>query len=93
MKQMGFLRRLLPGWHAAERSFRAWYEGWVDRFTFYSDPQTYRFYTDILSLPDGVRGYREIMIPKMEAARQQADVLFDKIKAQSDVVSPALKPL
>ncbi|MBK8870087.1 MAG: 2-oxoacid:acceptor oxidoreductase family protein [Elusimicrobia bacterium] len=93
MKQMGFLRRLLPGWHAAERSFRAWYEGWVDRFTFYSDPQTYRFYTDILSLPDGVRGYREIRIPKMEAARQQADVLFAKIKAQSDVVSPALKPL
>lgn len=93
MKQLGILRGILPGWHAAERSFRTLYEGWVDRFTFYSDLETYRLYTEILSLPEGVRGYREIRAPKMDAARQQAETLFAKIKARSESASPALKPL
>jgi indolepyruvate ferredoxin oxidoreductase len=93
MKRLGLLRRILPGWHAAERSFRTLYEGWVDRFTFYSDPETYRLYTEILSLPEGVRGYREIRAPKMDAARQQAETLFAKIKARSESGTPALKPL
>ena len=88
MKHLGVLRRLLPAWHAGERSFRTWYEGVVDEFTLFTDPETYRLYVELLSLPQDVRGYRDIRAPKMEAARRRAHDLLFRIRERNASLSP-----
>lgn len=91
MKEMKFLRWLLPDWHSKEKAFRSWYEGLVDNFTIFSDPEIYRLYVDILRLPESVSGYRKIRYPKMEAARGKADELLTQIQRRRAGPVPALK--
>ena len=50
LKRMKFLRKLLHGWHAAERAFLARYEGWVAAFD-YDEAEQYRAATARLSSP------------------------------------------
>jgi indolepyruvate ferredoxin oxidoreductase len=92
MKHLGVLRRLLPLWHGAERAFRSWYEGIVDEFTLFADAETYRLYVEILSLPEEVRGYRDIRAPKMIAARQRAHDLQTRIRDRNASLSPVAIP-
>jgi indolepyruvate ferredoxin oxidoreductase len=84
MKRLGILRRLLPGWHAPERAFRAWYEDLVDRFNLFEDEASYRLFAEALALPAEVRGYREIRYPKMDAARRRAEELLAGIPGRTD---------
>ncbi|HRY29317.1 MAG TPA: 2-oxoacid:acceptor oxidoreductase family protein [Elusimicrobiota bacterium] len=79
MKHLRPLRTLLPEWHAREKSFRRWYEDLVDGFQLFSDPETYRLYTQALRLPEDVRGYRAVRYPKMEAARKKAEELLEAL--------------
>ncbi len=82
MKHMKFLRHLLPGWHKREKAFIRWYEGLVDMFSFKSE-EDYWIYTACLSVPEEVRGYREIRYPKMEEAKKKVEDLFSgKIKPE-----------
>jgi indolepyruvate ferredoxin oxidoreductase len=92
MKHLAVLRRLLPAWHAGERAFRTWFEGLVDEFNIFTDPETYRLYVDILSLPEEVRGYREIRAPKMEAARVRAQDLLSRIREKNASLSAVSGP-
>ncbi len=89
MKHLGVLRRLFPAWHGAERVFRAWYERMVDEFTLFADAEIYRLYVELLSLPEEVRGYREIRAPKMVAARQTAHDLQTRMRERNASLSPA----
>ena len=75
-KRLRFLRGLLPSWHREEKVYRDWYVGLVDRFLEAGDRQ-YASYARALSLPDQVRGYREVIWPKMDAARRTASELLD----------------
>jgi indolepyruvate ferredoxin oxidoreductase len=77
MKRMKFLRPLLPGWHAKEKAFRDWYEGLVDRFVREGKAGDYDAWVKALSLPEEVRGYREVRYPKMERAYAEAKRLLD----------------
>ena len=72
MRRMGFVRKFLPGWHREEKNFRDWYMGLVDAFA-YDNQARYWTYVKVLKLPDDVRGYREVIWPKMKAAKQMAD--------------------
>ncbi|MEE9212401.1 MAG: DUF6537 domain-containing protein [Phycisphaeraceae bacterium] len=72
MAKMGFLRKVMPGWHRREREFRLWYETLVDDCD-WSGPRDYQRWLAILSTPEAVTGYREVRYPKMQAARQRAD--------------------
>ncbi|MBK8574948.1 MAG: 2-oxoacid:acceptor oxidoreductase family protein [Elusimicrobia bacterium] len=92
MRHLGILRQLLPGWHAGERAFRSWYEGLVDEFNIFADAETYRLYVDILSLPDEVRGYRDVRAPKMEAVRRRAQDLLSRIRERNASLSPVATP-
>jgi indolepyruvate ferredoxin oxidoreductase len=92
MKHLRFLRRLLPGWHAAERSFLTWYEFLVDDFNLFADGETYRLYTELLSLPAEVRGYREIRAPKMDVARARAQSLLIRVRERNASLSPLSVP-
>ena len=72
MKRLRFLRKLFPAWHHEEKAYRDWYITLVDGFG-YDDEERYDAYVKALLLPDEVRGYREVIWPKMKAARKMAD--------------------
>ena len=76
MRRMKVLRTLLPSWHAEEKAFRDWYVNLVDQFEF-EDEERYRAYVRALRLPEEVRGYREVIWPKMEAAYRMAEYLLN----------------
>jgi indolepyruvate ferredoxin oxidoreductase len=80
MSKMGFLRRLLPAWHAKERAFRDWYLELAGQFQWQTQEQ-YQAWVELLSLPEEVRGYRDVRYPGMTAARQKAEALLAKVKA------------
>ena len=78
MKQMKFLRRWLPAWHAKEKAFREWYMTHViDTFS-PTDHETYEKHLQALECVEGVRGYREIRYPKMEKAKQSVEDLLEE---------------
>ena len=76
MKQMKFLRRWLPEWHAKEKAFREWYiTRVIDTFA-PTNAEAYEKHLHALECVEEVRGYREIRYPKMEAARQAVEDLL-----------------
>jgi indolepyruvate ferredoxin oxidoreductase len=72
MRGMKFLRTWFPTWHQEEKQYRDWYMALVDAFE-YEGEDPYWTYVKVLCLPNEVRGYREVIWPKMQAARQMAD--------------------
>lgn len=68
MRSMKFLRRWLPEWHRGEKDFRDWYLSLVDQFS-KATPNTYDLWLQLLQLPSEVRGYREVRVASMAAAR------------------------
>ncbi|CAB4244087.1 Indolepyruvate ferredoxin oxidoreductase [Methylacidimicrobium sp. AP8] len=86
MRRAKFLRRILVGWHQKERSFRDWYCGLLERFSF-SSPSEYQRWLEILRLPESVRGYREIRYRKMEEARARAESLLAELPAARSSVA------
>jgi indolepyruvate ferredoxin oxidoreductase len=81
MRNLGFGRRLLPGWHRAEREFREWYLGLANSFS-WKNPAQYHTWVKLLQLPEEVRGYRTVRYPKMAKARQQATELLQALAKQ-----------
>ncbi len=64
--------RKLPGWHAREVGFLAWYEGLLNRVSLAGDEQ-YTQALRVLKCPEDVSGYREVRYPKMDAAKQRVE--------------------
>jgi indolepyruvate ferredoxin oxidoreductase len=86
MKHMRFLRVVMPQWHYREKAFRQWYGELVDRFEF-KTAEEYSRWVRALSLPDEVRGYREIRYPKMEKAMETAGkILSGEEKPKTEAV-------
>jgi indolepyruvate ferredoxin oxidoreductase len=75
VKRMKWLRRILPEWHLQEKKFRDWYIALVDRFDPH-DLDEYHAYVQALSVPEDVRGYREVRYPKMEEAVDMAEQIL-----------------
>jgi indolepyruvate ferredoxin oxidoreductase len=75
LRRTRFLRTLFPGWHREEKDYRDWYVGLVDGFE-YADGERYRAYVRALELPEEVRGYREVIWPKMAAAQRTAEQIL-----------------
>ena len=76
MKQMKFLRRWFPQWHAKEKAFREWYITCVINTFAPDDAEMYEKHLQALECVEEVRGYREIRYPKMEVARQTVESLL-----------------
>ena len=89
MARLGFLRRLMPGWHRTEREFRDWYEALVTRIDWTPEvahsARAYEKWIAILSVVEPVAGYREVRYPKMEIARQRAEQL---LKLDTELFEP-----
>ena len=76
MKRMRFLRRLLSQWHKLEKVFRDWYIAEViDTFAPH-DRGSYEDHVSAITVPEEVRGYREVRYPKMENARKKVEELL-----------------
>lgn len=74
--RMKFLRRLCSSWwHREERDFITWYETLLAQFAHQSAAE-YQAWVQILSLPEEIRGYRDIRTAKMDAARKRATELL-----------------
>jgi indolepyruvate ferredoxin oxidoreductase len=76
MKRLRFLRKLLPAWHSEEKAYRDWYVGLADSFDGV-DAKRYAAFVLVFKLPDQVRGYREVIWPKMQAAMKTAEYLLE----------------
>jgi indolepyruvate ferredoxin oxidoreductase len=76
MRRLGFLRKMLPTWHTEEKAYRNWYMGIVESFAAEEVTQ-YAAYVRVFKLPDQVRGYREVIWPKMQAAMQNAEYMLE----------------
>jgi indolepyruvate ferredoxin oxidoreductase len=88
MKHMKFLRNVMPQWHQREKDFRKWYGELVDKFEF-KTAEEYDRWVRALSVPEDVRGYREIRYPKMEKAKETAGKILsgeEKPKAETLVM-------
>ena len=90
MRRLGFLRKLLPGWHSEEKAYRDWFTGLVRVFSV-SDNNRYAAYVRVFKLPDQVRGYREVIWPKMRAARKTAAYLLEG-KGQPVAIDTYVEP-
>lgn len=89
MKQLRFLRKLMPGWHSREKQFRNWYMQLVRNFK-YTDLHSYERYVQALEVPEAVRGYREIRYPKMESAKMKAEWLIQGKEPPAGPKNPTL---
>jgi indolepyruvate ferredoxin oxidoreductase len=89
MKHAGFLRRVLPGWHAKEKAFRKWYMAIVEGFTFFEFSDDYNAYVEALKTPAEARGYREVRYPLMEKAAELASQHLQKIRKLSPMKEDA----
>jgi len=76
MRRMTFLRKLLPAWHSEEKAYRDWFADLVRKFEV-TDTGRYAAYVRVFKLPDQVRGYREVIWPKMQAAMLTAEYLLE----------------
>lgn len=76
MKRMKFLRKLMPAWHREEKAYRDWYADFVDRFE-YDHEERYGDYVRVFRMPEEVRGYREVIRPRIKAAYQAAAAMMD----------------
>ena len=78
VSKLGFLRSLLPAWHAREKEFREWYVNLVEQMLRdgLAGPADRLRWVRVLSLPEAVTGYREVRYPKMDAARKEAAALL-----------------
>jgi indolepyruvate ferredoxin oxidoreductase len=88
MKHMKFLRSVMPQWHQREKDFRKWYGELVDKFEF-KTAEEYDRWVRALSVPEEVKGYREIRYPKMEKAKETAGKILsgeEKPKAETLVM-------
>ncbi|HEY0256351.1 MAG TPA: DUF6537 domain-containing protein, partial [Candidatus Methylacidiphilales bacterium] len=86
MREAKFLRRLLPSWHAKERTFRDWYFEIADQFGASSNQESYATWLKVLRLPEEVTGYREVRYPKMEQARKRAEEMLGSLSSQVTAV-------
>jgi indolepyruvate ferredoxin oxidoreductase len=81
MRRGKFLRRLLPNWHAKEKTFRAWYFDVADKFAAPADAESYATWLKILRLPEEATGFREVRYPRMATARQRGDEMLASLSS------------
>ena len=75
LRNLRFLRAVIPFWRHRERRFLRGYEGLVDSFI-RDGSSAYDAYLEALRTSESVTGYAEVRWPKMEAARAKADHLL-----------------
>jgi hypothetical protein len=78
LRNLRFLRHVIPLYRKQERQFLAWYESIVDRLH-YDDDATYSLWVEALEAVGGVNGYAEHRRPLMDEARARVEQLIGTI--------------
>ncbi|MBI4578937.1 MAG: 2-oxoacid:acceptor oxidoreductase family protein [Planctomycetes bacterium] len=79
LRNLRFLRHVLPLYRREERQFLAWYERIVDGLQL-NDDATYSLWVELLQAVRTVNGYAEYRVPRMDAARARVDQLMTTIR-------------
>lgn len=79
LRNMRFLRHVMPFYRWRERRFLSWYEHIIDKIEL-GDPATYPQWVELLQSVGDVKGYAEYRKPSMETARARADRLMATIR-------------
>lgn len=74
LREMRWMRHIMPWFHRGDRLLLAWYEGVIDEFAYASDAD-YQRQLDLLRSVEPVSGYAEHRWPKMQDARTRAEHL------------------
>ncbi len=82
LREMRWLRHIMPWFRREDRRLLRWYEGAVDEFAF-ADDSEYQRQIDLLRCVEPVRGYAEYRWPKMEDARRRGEQLRRTLRAAS----------
>ncbi len=88
IRELRFLRHVMPWYHRRDRRLLSWYLRLVDDFA-HDDEVEYRRYVEMLECVDAVNGYREYRYPKIEAARSRADQLRRTMRAAATATRAA----
>ncbi len=87
MRNLRFLRKVMPFYRVEERRFLAWYESIVDGVQLDS-VSTYPTWVELLESVANVNGYAEYRTPKIVAAQARVDQLMGTIR-RLDLVARA----
>lgn len=79
MRNLRFLRGVMPFYRRQERQLLAWYEQIVDSIEL-SNEATYPLWVEVLESVRDVNGYAEIRTPRMTSARSRAEQLMTSIR-------------
>ena len=74
VREMRWLRYLLPGFHREDRRLLRWYEHIIEEFAYTNDAE-YQRQLEILQCVEPVRGYAEYRSPRIRAARSRGEQL------------------
>jgi indolepyruvate ferredoxin oxidoreductase len=90
MKKVKFLRGWLSDWHRDEKDFRDWYFGLLEHIQ--TEPgNRYNDWVKVLSLPEKVRGYRQIRWQKQAQVRSEAASILSESRGESGNKSEKVK--
>jgi indolepyruvate ferredoxin oxidoreductase len=73
-----------------ERRLVPWYRGLVEAALQRLDPDTYPVVLEIATLPDAIRGYEDIKLRNVQAAKERAEALRGRLETPR-VPAPAQK--
>jgi indolepyruvate ferredoxin oxidoreductase len=79
LRNLRFLRHVIPYYRHEERAFLAWYELLVDHAELHNDA-TYALWVEVLQSARNVNGYAEIRSPRMQTARSRVEQLMTTIR-------------
>jgi len=79
LRNMRFLRKVIPGFHYHDRKLIRWYEHIVDRFE-YADDASYAQYVEILKSVESITGYAEIRQSKVRDVRNRTEQMLVNLK-------------
>jgi len=72
LRNLRFLRHVIPFYRHQERAFLAWYERIVDRLAL-DDPAAYPQWVEVLRSVEAVSGFAEVRSARMQAVRSRVD--------------------
>ena len=89
IRNLRFLRHVMPWYHATDRRFLRWYEQIVDSFTT-ADEAHYERYAEVLESVESITGYAEIRWPKMQAVRDRAEQTLAPVRKANSAAKPTV---
>ena len=84
LRELRWMRAVMPWFHRADRRLLRWYEEVVDEFA-YAGPEQYRRQVELLSCVESVRGYAEYRRSRIDEAIRRGEQVRRLLRASARV--------